>query len=201
MVCRLVGAKPLSEPMLEYCYLDPWEQTSVKFWSEFKHFHSRKCIWKCRLRNGVHLSRPQWVKPESNSVQLASGHQTPSEPPLSLLPNIAFICFTYSSGGPVLCFMEPWRNTDRSNKQQDSVTSPKSMMPNSEETFCLDTPGPGRISSSPSVFFRQMMLPSCRSWWITPGVWAEQTKMQNEQKNSRGHSFRESHLTSKKHAL
>ena len=27
---HLVGAKPLSEPMLEYCRLDPWEQTSVQ---------------------------------------------------------------------------------------------------------------------------------------------------------------------------
>ena len=27
-----------------------------------RHFQSRKCIWKCRLRNGVHLSRPQCVK-------------------------------------------------------------------------------------------------------------------------------------------
>ena len=31
MARRLDGAKPLSEPMLEYCYLDPWEQTSIKF--------------------------------------------------------------------------------------------------------------------------------------------------------------------------
>ena len=62
MACRLDGAKPLSEPLLEYCWLDPWEQTSVKFQSQFKHFHSRKCIWKCCLRNGVHLSRPQYVK-------------------------------------------------------------------------------------------------------------------------------------------
>ena len=30
MYCRLFGAKPLSEPMLEYWQLDPWEQTSVK---------------------------------------------------------------------------------------------------------------------------------------------------------------------------
>ena len=30
MACHLAGAKPLSEPMLEYCQLDPWEQTSVK---------------------------------------------------------------------------------------------------------------------------------------------------------------------------
>ena len=31
MACRLFGAKPLSEPMLSYCQLDPKEQTSVKF--------------------------------------------------------------------------------------------------------------------------------------------------------------------------
>ena len=31
MACRLVGAKPLSEPMLEYYQLDPKEQTSMKF--------------------------------------------------------------------------------------------------------------------------------------------------------------------------
>ena len=31
MAGRLVGAKPLSEPMLEYGRLDPWEQISVKF--------------------------------------------------------------------------------------------------------------------------------------------------------------------------
>ena len=44
MACRLVGAKPLSEPMLEYCSLDPYEQSSVKFKSELKHFHTRKCL-------------------------------------------------------------------------------------------------------------------------------------------------------------
>ena len=31
MACRLFGDKPLPEPMLEYCQLDPNEQTSVKF--------------------------------------------------------------------------------------------------------------------------------------------------------------------------
>ena len=31
MACRLFGAKPLSEPMLGCCQLDPYEQTSVKF--------------------------------------------------------------------------------------------------------------------------------------------------------------------------
>ena len=31
MTCRLVGAKPLSEPMIEYCWFDHQEQTSVKY--------------------------------------------------------------------------------------------------------------------------------------------------------------------------
>ena len=48
MACRLDGAKPLSEPMPEYCKLDPCEQTSVKSWSKFIYFHSRKRIWNCR---------------------------------------------------------------------------------------------------------------------------------------------------------
>ena len=47
MACRLFGANPLPEPMLVYCQLDSWEQISVKFESEFYHFHSGKCI-----RNG-----------------------------------------------------------------------------------------------------------------------------------------------------
>ena len=34
MACRLVGAKPLFEPMQEYYQLDPQEQTSVE--SKFK---------------------------------------------------------------------------------------------------------------------------------------------------------------------
>ena len=31
MACGLYGAKPLSEPMLDYYQLDPWEESSVKF--------------------------------------------------------------------------------------------------------------------------------------------------------------------------
>ena len=49
MACRLFGTKPLPEPMLTYSQLDSWEYISVKFESQFYHFHSRKCIWKCRL--------------------------------------------------------------------------------------------------------------------------------------------------------
>ena len=36
MACRLIGAKPLSEPVLPYCQLDPKERFSVKFYLKFK---------------------------------------------------------------------------------------------------------------------------------------------------------------------
>ena len=39
MACRLFGANTLHEPMQAYCQLDPWEQISVKFESEFKKMH------------------------------------------------------------------------------------------------------------------------------------------------------------------
>ena len=51
IVCRLLSpAKSLPETILAYCQLDSWNQISVKFESEFYHFHSRKCIciWNCR---------------------------------------------------------------------------------------------------------------------------------------------------------
>ena len=55
MAWRLFGAKPLSKPTLGYCQLDPKEQTSVKFQSKYKTFHSRKRTWKYRLRKGGHF--------------------------------------------------------------------------------------------------------------------------------------------------
>ena len=51
----LAGAKPLSEPMLEYCQLDHKEHISVKFYFKFESFHSSKYTWKCRLWNGGHF--------------------------------------------------------------------------------------------------------------------------------------------------
>ena len=56
MACRLFSTeKPLFEPMLPYCQLDPKEYISVKFYSKFKSSHSQKCIWKCHLENGDHF--------------------------------------------------------------------------------------------------------------------------------------------------
>ena len=42
MACCLYSTEPLSEPMLDYCWLDPWEQVSGKMKSKFKRFHWRK---------------------------------------------------------------------------------------------------------------------------------------------------------------
>ena len=61
MACCLFGAKPFSESMMPYCQLDPKEHISVKFYSRLKIFHSRKCAWKCRLRNGIHFIWAQCV--------------------------------------------------------------------------------------------------------------------------------------------
>ena len=55
MTRRLSGTKPLSEPMLEYCQLDPWEQTSVKSWSKYKTFIHENASEKYRLWNGGHI--------------------------------------------------------------------------------------------------------------------------------------------------
>ena len=66
MACHLFGTKPLSEPMLFCCQLNPWEQTSAQLYLKFKHFHSRKYIWTCHLQVWwpfcLSLNvRPNWV--------------------------------------------------------------------------------------------------------------------------------------------
>ena len=66
----LLSAKLLPETVLAYCQLDSWEQISVKFESKFYHFHSRKCIWNCRLQKmAAILSRGSWVN-NSNSIPI-----------------------------------------------------------------------------------------------------------------------------------
>ena len=61
MACGLFSAKPLSEPMLSYCLLDPKEHFSAKFYLEFKSFiHKNVCENVCEM--AAILSRPQCVK-------------------------------------------------------------------------------------------------------------------------------------------
>ena len=49
--CCLFGAKPLSEQILAYCQLGPWEHVSVKSTSKYDNFHWRKWLWKCPMQN------------------------------------------------------------------------------------------------------------------------------------------------------
>ena len=70
MACRLFGAKPLSKPMLVYCQLYPYDQTSVKFRSKHKKFHSGKCIWKYLLRNDGNCVLGRWVHSLAAEIQL-----------------------------------------------------------------------------------------------------------------------------------
>ena len=52
----------LSKPMLDYYWLDIWEQISVKFQSKQNEFHTRKWPWKYRLKKMVAiLPLPQCV--------------------------------------------------------------------------------------------------------------------------------------------
>ena len=58
MVCYLFGAKPSFEPMLEYSQLDPWEQTSMNSYSNFKHFHLENAAENVFFENGGHFISP-----------------------------------------------------------------------------------------------------------------------------------------------
>ena len=62
MACHMFGAKPLSEPMLPYCQLDPKEHISVKFPLKFKSFHSINPLKMLSCEMSAILSRPQYVK-------------------------------------------------------------------------------------------------------------------------------------------
>ena len=46
MVCRLFGAKPLSEPMMTYCQLDHKEHISIKY-----HLNSKVFIQENSFEN------------------------------------------------------------------------------------------------------------------------------------------------------
>ena len=40
----------------------------MKFYSEIQHFHSRKCVWICRLRNGGHFVQGKMNQMNSGSL-------------------------------------------------------------------------------------------------------------------------------------
>ena len=58
MACRLTGAKPLFEPMLEYFQLDPGEQISMKFSSNTTIFIQENAFENAVWKMTTILSRP-----------------------------------------------------------------------------------------------------------------------------------------------
>ena len=70
MAWRRIGDKPLSEPVLDNCQLDPRERLSVRFESIYNDIHSRNCVSKCRLYNGGHFVSALmcWSSMESTDV-------------------------------------------------------------------------------------------------------------------------------------
>ena len=87
IISPMVGVKSLSEPMIADLELDHLEQIPIKFESSYKRFHSRKWIWKCRLRNGIHLFRTQCKLTQSFSEA-----------------GISWVCFTLACQ-PGRCFV------------------------------------------------------------------------------------------------
>ena len=110
--CRLLGAKPLPDPMLPYCQLDPWEQLEqVKSESKYTTFHPWKCIWTYWLRNGGLFVQGRWVKL-----------------PLKVSAIFRLIRLRCSILGTLLCFQWPlwltWLDNHMPNKVWDEITYP-----------------------------------------------------------------------------
>ena len=60
MACRLFGAKPLSKPMLVYCQLIPYEQTSVNFLYEISNFFIKENAFENIVsQNGGHFDQEE----------------------------------------------------------------------------------------------------------------------------------------------
>ena len=53
--CHLFRAKPLYEPMMDNCQLDPWEHISVTFELKYNNFHTINLIEKYHLQNDCHF--------------------------------------------------------------------------------------------------------------------------------------------------
>ena len=61
MACRLVGAKPLSESLLDYCQLDPCEHISMKFETKYNNFIDKNSFENVVWKMAAILSWPQCI--------------------------------------------------------------------------------------------------------------------------------------------
>ena len=56
MAWRRFSAKPWSKAIFIVWSTAPLGTKDVQFQAKFKHFYSRKCIWKCHLQNGIYFA-------------------------------------------------------------------------------------------------------------------------------------------------
>ena len=73
MACRLVGAKPLSESLLDYCQFDPCEHISMKFETKCNNFIDKNAFENAVWKMAAILSWPQCVKLVSGCRSIAPG--------------------------------------------------------------------------------------------------------------------------------
>ena len=57
MACRLSGTNPLSELMLAYCQMEPWEHIFVKFESKYISIEEYDYNVNCKLAAILFLAR------------------------------------------------------------------------------------------------------------------------------------------------
>ena len=89
MICRLFGAKPLSESVMICCQLNHKEHKSMKYYFKFKRFHKGKS--KYLLRNGGHFFLGLTVLPQRWHSIVATG----------IPPDLVF-CYA------LFCACSPW---------------------------------------------------------------------------------------------
>ena len=104
MACYLHGAKPLYEPKLAYCQLEPKEHISMTCCLKFKYLHSLKCVWTCRMSNGGHFVHGRWVNMiytaagQMGMMDDCAGHGNIGKHGWRLIAAIVAICHLWSTG-------------------------------------------------------------------------------------------------------
>ena len=127
MAFRLDGAKPISEPMLSYCQLDPHQHVLMKFYLKVNYSHSRKCDWTSYRSVKWWPFFFQWGEELHVSVQ----QEWRSMPwlPCGAKPSAADICLWLIHGtlGPILqawINFNPSMNNHISNKMWNEIIYP-----------------------------------------------------------------------------
>ena len=75
MACRLINAKPLAEPLLVHCQLDPWEQISMKFEWNTKLSFMKMYLKMSFVEMVAILSRGRWFNSGSVNNYLKEKQQ------------------------------------------------------------------------------------------------------------------------------